>query len=261
MTALRTLVGRDGELGVIQEFVAGVDDGPAALVLAGEPGIGKTVLWEAGLELARARGRRVLIHRAVEAEAGLAFTGLADLMTPVLDEVLPALAPPRRRALGVALLLEDAGDAPPDLGAIGLALLDALRALADAAPLVLAVDDIQWLDSSTAGVLPLALRRLDEARVGTLTTLRVAPEVRAPFELSRTFSRLQELSLESLDLGDVHRLLKDRLGLELSRPELVRVLPGGGDGHAVEMAVTRLRAALGAPLVETVVKRGYRLRV
>jgi uroporphyrinogen-III synthase len=59
----------------------------------------------------------------------------------------------------------------------------------------------------------------------------------------------------------VLRALAARPGAVLSRAELVPVLPGGGDGHAVEMAVTRLRAALGAPLVETVVKRGYRLAV
>jgi predicted ATPase len=167
----QAVVGREVELGRIGAFLAEVGDGhAAALVLSGAPGIGKTVLWERGVEEAASRGLRVLAHRAVEAEAGLAFTGLADLLAPVLDDVLPALSPPRRRALAVALLLEDAGDAPPDLGAIGLALMDALRVLANAAPVVVAVDDLQWLDSSTAGVSALALRRLDGAPVGTLAT-------------------------------------------------------------------------------------------
>jgi DNA-binding CsgD family transcriptional regulator len=251
MTASRTLVGRDGELGVIEEFLTAVDDGPAALVLAGEPGIGKTVLWEVGVEMARARGQRVLMHRAVEAEAGHAFAGLADLMTPVLDDVLPALAPPRRRALAVALLLEDPGGAPPDLGAIGLALLDALRGVAGAVPVVVAVDDIQWLDSSTARVLPSALRRLDGVPVVTLATLRVAPDVRAPFQLQRTFSRLEELPLNPLEFGDLHRLLKDRLGLELSRPELLRVLEtsGGNPFFALEIGreLVRVRGPVRVP--------------
>src|SRR5215207_11465312 len=111
-----TVVGRDVELRRISAFLGGIGDGAGALVLSGAPGIGKTVLWERGLEEATARGQRVLAHRAVEAEAGLAFTGLADLLTPVLDDVLPALAPPRRRALAVALLLEDSAGAPPDTG-------------------------------------------------------------------------------------------------------------------------------------------------
>jgi hypothetical protein len=59
----------------------------------------------------------------------------------------------------------------------------------------------------------------------------------------------------------VLRALAERPGAVVSRPDLTAVLPGGGDVHAVEMAVTRLRAAIGAPLVQTVVKRGYRLAV
>jgi DNA-binding CsgD family transcriptional regulator len=245
------LVGRDGELDAMQRFLAEVHDGSAALVLSGEPGIGKTLLWEAGVALARARGHRVLVHRSVEAEAGFAFTGLADLMAPVVEGVLPALAPPRRRALAVALMLEDPAGAPPDAGAIGLALTDALRRLAAAMPLVVALDDIQWLDSSTARVLPLALRRLEGASVAALTTLRVAPEVRPPFELARTFTRLEEMPLDPLDLGDLHRLLKDRLALELSRPELVRVLEtsGGNPFFAIEIGreLIRLRGAIHVP--------------
>ena len=163
-----------------QRVLAGIGDGAAALVLSGAPGIGKTVLWERGVEEAASRGQRVLAHRAVEAEAGLAFTGLADLLTPVLDDVLPALAPPRRRALAVALLLEDARDGPPDVGAIGLAVLDALRALADSEAVVVAIDDIQWLDSSTAGVLPLGAAPAGWRGRGTLATLRVAPECGRP---------------------------------------------------------------------------------
>ena len=244
----KAVVGREVELGRISAFLAGIADGAAALVLSGAPGIGKTVLWEHGVEEAVALGQRVLAHRAVEAEAGLAFTGLADLLTPVLDDVLPTLAPPRRRALAVALLLEDAGDGPPDLGAIGLAVMDTLRVLADSAPVVVAVDDIQWLDSSTAGVLPLALRRLDGGHVGMLATLRVAPEVRASFDLARTFGRLEELSLDPLGLGELHRLLKDRLGLELSRPELARVsseASGGNPFFALEIG-REFAAAQGA---------------
>jgi DNA-binding CsgD family transcriptional regulator len=233
----QAVVGRHAELGRISAFLAGIGDGAAALVLSGAPGVGKTVLWERGVAQAVSRGQRVLAHRAVEAEAGLAFTGLADLLTPVLDDVLPALAPPRRRALAVALLLEDAGHGPPDVGAIGLAVMDTLRVLADSAQVVVAVDDIQWLDSSTARVLPLALRRLDGEDVGMLATLRAAPEVRASFDLARTFGRLEDLTLDPLGLGELHRLLKDRLGLELSRPDLVRVLEtsGGNPFFALEI--------------------------
>ena len=243
--AVDAIVGRDVELGRISEFLGGVDDGGGALVLSGAPGMGKTVLWEHGVEEAASRGLRVLAHHAVAAEAGLAFAGLADLLTPVLDDVLPALAPPRRRALTVALRLEDAHGAGLDSTAIGLALMDALRTLAESEDVVVAIDDIQWLDSSTAGVLAPALRRLDGAPVGTLATLRVAPEVRAPFELARTFGSLGEVSLKPLAIRDLHRLLSDRLGLELSRPELTRVLEasGGNPFFALEIGREPLRRA------------------
>ncbi len=103
------VIGREEELGEIRACITASADGPAALTLAGEPGIGKTVLWEAGVEDARQRGYRVLVHRSVEAEAGFAFAGLSDLVAPVFDEVAGELAAPRRAALEVALLLGERG--------------------------------------------------------------------------------------------------------------------------------------------------------
>ena len=64
-------------------------DGPQALVLSGEPGIGKTVLWEEGVSGAKHQSRRVLVHRSVEAETSFSFTALSDLVAPVFDDVAP----------------------------------------------------------------------------------------------------------------------------------------------------------------------------
>ena len=89
------VIGRDEELGELDAFLDAASTGPAALVLSGEAGIGKTLLWEAGVEHARQRGARVLPHRSVEAEAGFAFAGLSDLVAPVFDEVADELAVPR----------------------------------------------------------------------------------------------------------------------------------------------------------------------
>ena len=154
------VIGRAAELGVIQEFLADIEHGPRALVLSGEAGIGKTVLWEAGVDDARGRFDSILTCRGVEAEASLSFAGLSELLGDVLDEVAPSLAPPRRRALEVALLLAEPGETAPDAHAIGLAVLDVLRALADRGPCLVALDDIQWLDPASAGALQIALRRL-----------------------------------------------------------------------------------------------------
>ena len=176
------MIGRDEELGAVRAFLEPRADGPGALVLSGEPGIGKTVLWEAGVSQAMGNSHRVLLHRSVEAETSLSFTALSDLVASVFDEVASALAPLRRRALEVALLLTDPGAEAPNPRAIGLALLDVLRTLAEEGPVLIALDDLQWLDSSSAGVLQIALRRLDDEPVSLLATVRRAPEVTSPLQ-------------------------------------------------------------------------------
>jgi hypothetical protein len=108
------LIGREDELAAINAWLGAVAEGPAAFVIAGDPGIGKTSLWQAGIRDAADDGMSVLSHRSSEAEAGLAFAGLSDLIEPVIDEVAEALAPPRRAALDIALLRTDAGDVPLD---------------------------------------------------------------------------------------------------------------------------------------------------
>jgi DNA-binding CsgD family transcriptional regulator len=228
------VIGREEELGEVRACVTACADGPAALTLAGEPGIGKTVLWEAGVEDARERGYRVLVHRSVEAEAGFAFAGLSDLVGPVFEEVAGELAAPRRRALEVALLLADADDAPWEPHAIGLALLDVLRVLAHEAPVLVALDDLQWLDASSASVLPVALRRLEDERVGLLATLRTGGAGLRAWESTR----LGVLPLEPIGLAAVHDLVRERLGLELARPRLTRVheTSGGNPFFALELA-------------------------
>src|SRR4249919_3370215 len=108
------IVGRDEELASIQAFLGDTEAGPAALVLEGEAGIGKSTLWLAGLEHARMRGLRVLSSRPAEAERSLAHVGLGDLFADVLDDVLPELTAPRRRALELALLRKEASGDPVD---------------------------------------------------------------------------------------------------------------------------------------------------
>src|SRR5262245_36249193 len=108
------VIGRDDELAAIEAFLDPARESPAALVISGEAGIGKTILWETCLEEAEQRFEHVLSCRGVEAEASLAYAGLSDLLSDVLVEVAPSLAPIRLRALEVALLLAEPGEAPPD---------------------------------------------------------------------------------------------------------------------------------------------------
>jgi DNA-binding CsgD family transcriptional regulator len=240
------LIGRDAELVSIKGFLDAVDAGPAALVLSGEPGIGKTVLWELGVQEARMRFGHVLSCRAAEAEAALSFSGLSELLTDVFDEVVPSLPPLRRRAIEVALLLAEPGAQPPDALAIGLALLDVLRMLGERAPLVVALDDLQWLDPASAAVLQIALRRLRQEPVRVLATARDAPE--AGLDLARAFpgERLTRLFPSRLGPTELRALLKARLSLELSRSELVRVLDASGGNPFFALELSRELARTGA---------------
>ena len=77
------VIERERELEAIESFLADIRQGPRALVLSGEPGIGKTVLWEEGVGVARRLSRLVLLHRSVETETSLSFTALSDLLAPV----------------------------------------------------------------------------------------------------------------------------------------------------------------------------------
>jgi DNA-binding CsgD family transcriptional regulator len=250
------VLGREEELGLIQAFLDDARRGPATLVLCGEPGIGKTILWEAGVERARGLFPRVLSYRGVEAEARLSFAALADLLDDVFEEALPSLAAPRRRALEVALLLEEPGEQPPDPRAIGLAFLDVVRALAASGPLLVAVDDLQWLDSSSARAIWAGLRRLRDERVGLLATARLGPDAPLPFALEHSLHEriLKRLPLQPLSRGALYQLLKERLGLGLTRPELVRLhdITAGNPFFALEMgrelARARARLAPGRPL-------------
>src|SRR5262245_19424837 len=150
------LVGRRQEFAAVATFAAQLAAGRRALLVTGDAGIGKTRMWEAGVELVRGRGDRVLVARPSGSEVRLAFSGLIDLFIGVLSDVLPVLRAPRRRALEAALLLADVQGPPPDGLAIGLACGDALRALARSVSVVIAVDDLQWLDSPSADALAFA---------------------------------------------------------------------------------------------------------
>ncbi len=159
-----------------------------ALVLDGEPGIGKTTLWEAGIEAARAAGLRVLVARPSGAEAQLSFAALIDLCEALELSALPA---PQRVALEVALLRRSPTGEPPQPHAIGLGLRNALAACA---PVVVAIDDIQWLDSASAEALAFAARRLDGDAVGFLFARRPGPT-------SAVERALERRSLERLPVG------------------------------------------------------------
>ncbi len=134
-------------------------------------------------------GQRVLSCAPAMAESQLSFAGVADLLDGVLDDALPALPAPQRHALEVALLLEEADGPPPDERAIGGAVLAVLHELGATAPVLVAVDDVQWLDEPSRSVLEFVVRRLGDEPTRLLLARRGAGDDEAPLNLDRAFAR------------------------------------------------------------------------
>jgi DNA-binding CsgD family transcriptional regulator len=244
------LRGREAETRSIDDFLARAAVTPVVLVLSGAPGIGKTALWQTGLDRAQARGARVLSHRAVEVEAVLSFAGISELLADIVAEVLPSLGELRRGALEAALLLEGAGGrAAPEPRAVGLAVLDSLRALAAEAPVVVAVDDFHWLDTASARTLLFALRRLGSEPIGAFVTARSGA---GELESGLASGAAERLEVGPLGVGPLFGVLKERLGVELSRPQLTQLceMTGGNPFFALEIGRELMLAppAPGRPL-------------
>jgi hypothetical protein len=245
------VIGREVELAALASFLDDVPRGSTALVLEGAAGMGKTTLWRAGIEAACERSFGVLEASPTAAETGLSFTALGDLLADVIEEVLPALATPQRRALEVALLLAEAGGSGPDQRAVAVAFLNALRTLSAAGPVLVAVDDIQWLDAASVGVLSFAGRRLRAERVGLLFAERTGDEARPVLGLGRPLATdgVSSIDVGPLTLGALHRLLHERLRLVVPRPILRRVheTAGGNPFYALQLSRALDRDALAAP--------------
>lgn len=239
------LVGREDELDRLDAFVGDVAALPAALVIEGPAGTGKTTLWRAGVDAASVAGYLVLACRAAGAEVQFSYAVLSDLLEPHLDAALPSLPGPQRRALEVALLLKDDDGTAPDRRAIAAGALNALRALARARPVLLAIDDAQWVDAPSAEVIEFALRRLAGAPVATLASRRTgSPTAAAPAPTSglrpeRALERKSaRLEVTPLSLGATHRLLRTRTSIDLNRRTLQRIheTSGGNPFYALELA-------------------------
>jgi DNA-binding CsgD family transcriptional regulator len=210
----RVPIGRGSELSEVERFL--VSPGPGrALVLCGEAGIGKSTLWEAGVELARSRGFLTLCARASEAEAQLPFAGLADLLETVDTEVLGELPAPQRHALEVAVRRAESADSPPEPFAISSGLLGVLRLLSGRGRLLVAVDDLPWLDRASAAALAFAARRLAGRDVRHLVSRRGgrASELEGVLEPAGVV----RLEVVPLSFAAISRLLADRLGGSLPR--------------------------------------------
>jgi DNA-binding NarL/FixJ family response regulator len=238
-TDMRVL-GREEHLDVIASVLERIDDGGGALVLRGDPGIGKSTVLDEAAARGAASGLRVLRTAGVEAEARLPFAGLHKLLRPVVGD-LTMLPAPQRDALGVALGW--ASGHPPDPFLVGLAVLGVLTDVAARAPLLVTADDAQWLDRSTLDVLVFVARRLESDPVVLLAAVHdgyATPLDDAP---------IATLHLVGLDGGAAAELLDLRApGLEPGLRERILDDAAGNPLALAELPLAAARVGVGAPL-------------
>ncbi len=250
------LFGREKEVTVLDALVAGLPEEGQALVVRGAPGIGKSALLARATRQAERSGFSVLSASGVEAETHLPFAGLYQLTRTMLDRV-PRLPPVQAEALlgAFGMAAPPPAGQPPQLFLIALATLDLLSEAAGRAPVLLVVDDAQWLDSPTLDVLAFMARRLGAEPLGMLFG------VRDGHPTSLDTLGLRELRLPPLTPGDAGALL-DAVEPGLDPPLRHRVLDAaaGNPLAVIELpAALRRRGAAAAALTSSAVPLTARL--
>lgn len=215
------LIGRTSERAAVERFLAPDARTPAALVIEGEPGIGKTALWRDSVAVAAGRGCVVLAVAPAESEQSLSFAALSDLLNQLPAEALDALPAPQRQAVDVVMLRREP-DLQLDPRLVSTAVVSLLGSLADRQPVVVAVDDAQWLDGASARALAFAARR-SPTHVRWLVSRRESSVSSDPLLDRWAEDEVGRIRLGGLSLAGFHRLIVERLGASLPRPVLVRV--------------------------------------
>lgn len=250
--------GRERALATVDRLF---DGGPLrAVLLEGEAGIGKSAVWSAGVAEAYRTGYTVLAATGSEAETALSYAGLTDLFETVADEILPALPEPQREPLEIALLRRAPGATPIGQREVSVAVLGALRLLCGRQRVLIAVDDLQWVDRVTVEALAFAMRRSGTECVRLLAAARVPGGATAwtpaePDDQDRTsllFSAMpaetrDTIRLEPLATPVIDRLLTARLGGPLPRTVLAALVErtAGNPFWALEVAAAVARGGMG----------------
>jgi DNA-binding CsgD family transcriptional regulator len=197
LVAAEVLYGRTSELALMSAFAQRAAADGEALLLFGEAGTGKTVLLDAAAQAASGAGTRVLRATGVEFEADLTYSGLHQVLFPLLGEFV-RLSAAHRDALNAAL---GYGEGPaPDRRLVSAATLAVLRQAAASGLVLVIVDDLPWLDRATAGVLGFVAHRLGGSHVGFLAASRPEPD-----------SFFERAGLARYELGPVDEQAADAL--------------------------------------------------
>src|SRR6202167_3425985 len=233
----RLLVGRDAELAQMQAAVDGVAQRGGTVRIAGNPGVGKSALLRAGIELAVARGYTALSVRAAEGEAHLTFAALYQLLRPLLGRVdeLPA---GHRAALMSAFGLTEPSAAPDNRFFIALAALELIADAAAQTPVFIGVDDLSWLDDDSREAIEFISRRITDEQIVMVTTCRLNQPPESTYgsyllwldALDAEASReLLHHQAPNLSAADEARVLQAAAGNPLALLELAKVVGRAGE--------------------------------
>lgn len=231
------LVGREREFAVLAGLADRIDGGGGAILVLGEAGAGKSVLLAATAEYGRSAGLQVMEATGIESEAQLPFAGLHQLMRPVLGS-LTQLPDIQRDAIDAAL--GAASTAQPERFMIALAALNLIADAAAGQPVLLVVDDVQWLDRPTQEVLAFVARR-----IGADPVVMVAA-ARSGHDVPLTWAGLTELHVRQLDDDSARRLLSLHAG-DLGAADRQRILT---EAQGNPLALIELPAALRSAAAE-----------
>ena len=270
------IAGRTAEIGILDEFLADGLAEPRSLLIDGAPGIGKTTLFRTLLDHAHERDYAVAVCQPARSEVELSYAALVGLLGDIGLEPVDALPAPQARVLRTIMRLEETAETVDSLS-LSLATVAAVRAVASARPLLLAVDDAQWLDPPTARALAFLVRRLAGSctRVALVRSLGAGPPPRLgdrstanddlidwPAELARAMpeGRHQTIVVGPVGPSDLSRILRRVLGWAPAWPRVVRIaeLSQGNPLHALELTrafgAVRSTDGLEGPLPDSVLE-------
>ena len=230
------LVGRDSELRAVRHLILGIDTGGASMLVLGEPGIGKSSILADATAVARERGLAILAATGIQTETQLAYSGLHQLLRPILARI-DDLPTPQGDALRAAFGVSS--EAVSDLFLTALASLEVLADAAASGPMLVVVDDAQWLDRATSDVLAFVGRRLEAEPIVLLAAIRDGfdstllraglGEMRLGRLSPESAARVLDGRAPSLSAEDRARVLREAIGNPLALVELADATANEGD--------------------------------
>jgi DNA-binding CsgD family transcriptional regulator len=232
------IVGRDPAIAEINRLLSRARDGTSALLIVGEPGIGKTTIFREAMRLGEEAGFAVLSCRPAVSESVFALAAVADIVRNIPAAQWTTLPAPQRRALEVALHLAEPGDDRIEQSALAAGVHSLVAGTAADRPVLLGMDDVQWLDNGSVAVLAFVIRRIGPQRIAVLATQRSGEKAAIDLDALLPGTAVSRVHLQSLSLGAVGRLLAERFDPPPPRSSVVRIHEAsqGNPLYAIELA-------------------------